>query len=74
MSGDVNGALQRVVQALGDQLDAGAVLDVLGQHHELVTADTTERVGVAHDAVETRRDRPQQLVAGGVAERVVNAP
>ncbi len=65
--------LERVEQALGDQLGARRQRELLGDHDELVAAETPERVGVAHDAVEPRGDRLQQLVAGAVAERVVDA-
>ena len=43
-----------------------------GDDHELVAAEAPERVDVAHDAVQARGDRPQQLVADAVAERVVD--
>ena len=65
--------LERLEQALGDQLRARLQRELLGDHDELVAAEAPERVGLAHDAVEPRRDRPQQLVADAVPERVVDA-
>ena len=46
--------------------------ELLGEHHELVTADAPERVGLAHHPVEPRGDPAQQLIAGRVPERVVD--
>ncbi len=46
---------------------------LLGDHDELVAAEAAERVGLAYDALQPRRHRPQQLVPGGVPERVVDA-
>ena len=63
---------ERFEQALGDQLGAGLERELLADHDELVAAQAPERVGAAHDAVEPRGDGLQQLVAGGVPERVVD--
>ncbi len=63
---------QRFQQPLGDQLRAGRDRQLLGQDDELVAAETPERVGLANRALQARRDGAQQLVAGAVAERVVD--
>ena len=63
---------QRLAQAAGDQLRVGELRDLFGEHHELVAADAPERVAVAHDLIEPRGDRLQQLVADRVSERVVD--
>ena len=51
---------------------AGGRARAVGDHHELVAAEAPERVGLAHDRRQPRCDRAQQLVAGAVAERVVD--
>ena len=42
------------------------------QDHELVAAEARDDVGVAHGAAQPVGDRAQQLVAAGMAERVVD--
>ena len=69
-----NGRAQRFEQAFGDQLRAGAERGLLGHHDELVAAQPSERVGVPDEPVQPRRDAAQELVAGAVAERVVDRP
>ena len=70
----LNGWLERVEQPLGDQLGPRRQRQLLGDHDELVPTQTPQRIGVADHAVEPRGDRPQQLVADAVAERVVDRP
>ena len=65
--------LERFEQAFGDHLRAGVERHPFGDDDELVAAEAPERVDVAHDAIQARGDRPQQLVADTVAERVVDA-
>ena len=65
--------LQRLKQTFGDQLGAGLHRDVLGDHDELVAAETPERVGAANDAVQPGSDRTQELISDAVTERVVDA-
>ena len=48
-SPSLKGGCQRGEQALGHQLHAGARRDFLGDHHELVPAQASERVRLAHD-------------------------
>ncbi len=60
----LNGCPERFEQPLGDQLGAGGQRQLLGEYDELVAAEAPEGVGVAHDAVEPRGDRPEQLIAG----------
>ena len=64
--------LERREQPLGDQLGTDLQRELLGDHDELVPTQTTERIGGSHDAVEPRGDRLQELIAGPVAERVVD--
>ena len=47
-------------------------VDVLAEDRELVAAEARDRVAGAQLAVQARADRAQQLVAGVVAERVVD--
>ena len=53
---------------LGDQIRATD-----DEHDEFVAAEPADRVRLAQDALDPRRDHPQQLVADGMAERVVDA-
>ena len=64
--------LERVEQALGDQLGPGCQRELLGDHDELVPAEAPQRIGVAYHAVEPRGDRLQEFIADAVAERVVD--
>ena len=50
-------------------ISLGAALD---EHDELVAAEPADRVALAQDAGEPGGDAAQQLVAGGVAEGVVD--
>ena len=68
----LNGCLSASSRRSRDQLGAGLQRDLLGDHDELIPAQTTQRVPAAHHAVEACRDRPQQFVAGRVPERVVD--
>ncbi len=49
-----------------------SVLDVLDQDGELVAAEARDGVARAQRLLEARRDRGEQLVAGGVPEAVVD--
>ncbi len=64
--------VERVEQALGDELGPCRQRHPLGDHHELVPAEAAQRVGVAYCAAESGGDPPQKLVADAVAERVVD--
>ena len=64
--------LERIEQALGDQLGARRQRELLGDHDELVAAEAPQRVGAADHAVEPRGDRLQEFVADAVTERVVD--
>jgi len=63
---------QRFEQPLGDQLGARVERGLIRDHHEVVPAETSQRVAVADEPVEARRDAAQQFVADAVAERVVD--
>ena len=69
-----NGALERRQHVVGDAAGrrAGVAVEVGEQEHELVAAVAGEQVGGAAAAGEARGDLAQQLVARGVAERVVD--
>ena len=74
--GDAERRVEGVADAMHDGHDLeGRVRGVeAGQHeHELVAAEARDRVRLAHRRREPLRDRLQQLVAGVVAERVVDA-
>ena len=66
-----NGLLPDLGDALGDLEGLLVGLD-LGQHDELVAAQARHGVRGAHDLGQARADLDQQLVAGLVAERVVD--
>ena len=63
---------QRAQHTLGDDRGLARVRDVLEQHGELVAADPRDRVAGPQRGVQAQRDRLQQLVAGLMAERVVD--
>ena len=73
LAADRDGQLERVEDALGDhlggRLGVGAVLQA---HGELVAAEAGDHVAGAHAGAQALRDRDQQLVPDGVAERVVD--
>ena len=58
---------------LGDELGPGVEREILEQHDELVPAEPSNGVSLAHDTQQARGDDTQQLVAGRVAEAVVDA-
>ena len=64
--------LQAVQDALGDDRRLARVADVVEQQRELVAAQPRDRVVRAQRRFEPARDGLQQLVAGRVAERVVD--
>ena len=63
---------QRLGDALGHADRVPLARHVLAQHRELVAAQPRGRVARAQDARETRGDRAQELVAGGMPEGVVD--
>ena len=63
---------ERLEDPLGGVGRLLAVLDVLEQHRELVAAEARGGVGAADALVEPARDLDQHLVAGRVAEAVVD--
>ncbi len=68
--------LYRLAQHLGQAVREGIETALAGgsfdEHHELVAAEPADRVAFAHRCLQTFADRPQQLVAGGVTEVVVD--
>jgi hypothetical protein len=58
--------------SLGESNDLAATGDVLDEHGELVTAQSSCGVGPAKNGDEVGRDRLQQFVARGVAEAVID--
>ena len=63
---------ERLGDPLGDPGRAALAADVLGQDRELVAAEAGDRVARAQRLLEPRGDRREQLVAGRVAEAVVD--
>ena len=61
----------RLAQRVGDR-QRGRRRAVLEQHAELVAAEPRQRVAFAQARPQQRADLAQQLVAGGVAARVVD--
>ena len=72
LGAELEGLLERVEQAFGDQRGARVGREVADEHDELVAAEAAERVDLPHHAMQPRGDRLQQLVADRVAERVVD--
>ena len=64
--------LERIEQALGDQLGTRGQRELLGDHDELVATEASQRIGVADHAIQPGGDRSQELIADAVAERVVD--
>ena len=68
----VDRAAQSGSDALHGRERGPRVGEVLAQHHELVAAEATDRVGAPHAAREAPGDLAQHLVTDLVAERVVD--
>ena len=68
-----NGRVERFAQAIRHPAGIVDGVEVLAQDGELVPADARDRVGGARGAAHALRGLPQQLVAGGVPEVVVDA-
>jgi hypothetical protein len=66
------GRAQHFEQALGDELGAGVERGTLHEDDELIAAEASRRVALADHARQPRGDDPQELVAGGVPEGVVD--
>ena len=67
-----SGRVTAAGEPLGDLGGAACRVDVGADDDELVAAQARDRVGRAHRGGQPRREREQHLVAGGVAERVVD--
>ena len=63
---------QHFQQALGYELGAGVERGALDQDDELVPAEARRGVALANDPLQASGDDPQQIVAGGVSEGVVD--
>ena len=63
---------ERLEDAARGRRRVGRVVDLLDQDGELVAAEARDRVGRAQAGLEAGRDRLEELVAGPVAERVVD--
>ena len=64
---------QRADHALGDAARSLGVAHVAQQHGEFVAAQARDGVAFFRAGLEAMRDDRQQLIAGAVAERVVDA-
>ena len=69
---NVVGRADRLGDAPGQPLRVGGIGDVGLDDGELVAADARDGVGFAHAAAQPAGHHPQQLVAGRMAERVVD--
>ena len=69
---DAVGCLERGDDLFGAKRGVARVDDVGQQYQELVAPLTADRVGAANAGRQPLRDRPQQLIAHRVAERVVD--
>ena len=63
---------QDASDALGHHDGGGAVLQVFGQHHEFVAAQTGQSVRGAQTVVDAPRHLDQHLIAGQMAQAVVD--
>ena len=72
LAGDRDRHLEAAHQALGEIDGRDGIADVLDQDRELVAAEARGRVGRPHGLQQADGDRLQHLVAGGVAEAVVD--
>ena len=66
------GSAQARDDALGQRAGLLGVAQGVLQHHELVAAEAGDDVGAAHGRAQPVGDRAQQLVAAGMAQRVVD--
>ena len=64
--------VDRLRDALGDADRLVRAVELLADDEELVAAEPRDGVGRPHRVVQARRERHQQVVAGRVAERVVD--
>ena len=64
--------VERFQHTLGDELWPRRQRELAGDNHELVAAEPSNCVGLADRGGQSRCDRPQQFIARGVAERVID--
>jgi len=64
--------LHDVQDPFGDELGPGRHGDVLGEHDELIPSEAAHGVTAPQHSGDSRRDGPEELVAGRVPERVVD--
>src|SRR6185295_5593995 len=69
---ELDGVLQRALDALGDPDRVAGLVDVLEQHGEFVAAEAGDGVAGADGLLEAPRGLDQELVAGAVAHGVVD--
>ena len=69
---DVIGLAQRVDDALRQRSGLGGVRDRGLHDHEFIAAHPRDGVGLANEAAQPLGDDPEQLVAAGMAERIVD--
>jgi hypothetical protein len=69
---DLHRLLDEAQQLGSDVADEGRILEVIDQHHELVPAQPRDQIGGAHAARQSLANPLQHLVAGVVAEGVVD--
>ena len=63
---------EHLEQPFGDELGRGSVVVALGEDDELVAAEPPDRLAAPQHGFEPGADRAEELIAGGVAERVVD--
>ena len=69
---DVIGLAQRIDDALRQRRGLGGVRDRGLHDDEFIAAHARDRVGLADESAQPLGDDPQQLVAAGMAERIVD--
>ena len=69
---DVVGLAQRIDDALRQRSGLGGICDRGLHDHELIASHPRDGVGVANEPAQPFGDDPQQLVAAGMAERIVD--
>ena len=70
--GEDDRLVDRLRDALGHPDRLVRAVELLADDEELVAAEPGDRVGGPHRVVQPRRQRHEQVVAGGVAERIVD--
>ena len=72
MLDDLEGLREQLDQLIGQGADHGRILDILNDADELIPAQSRQGIADAQARLQPVRNRHQQFVADGVAERVIH--